>query len=228
MNGPMRVLVVEDESRLAQALRAGLQHEGHSVDVAGDGAEGLWYARENSYDVIVLDLMLPVLNGYQVCRQLRQDQIWTPVLMLTARDAETDMIGGLDAGADDYVTKPFSFEVLVARLRSLARRRVTERPTVLEAGGLSLDPATRRVTREDVLIEVTAREFAVLETLLRNRDVVVTKQQLIDAVWGFDFEGDPNIVEVYVGRLRRKVDKPFATNTVQTVRGTGYRIRGSQ
>lgn len=220
----MRVLVVEDETRLAEALRSGLQREGHAVDVAHDGAEGLWYAGENSYDVIVLDLMLPVLDGFEVCRQLRGRDDWTPVLMLTARDADKDLVTGLDAGADDYVTKPFSFEVLVARLRSLQRRGVVERPTSLTVGDLRLDPATRSVMRGDVPVDLTAREFAVLEVMMRNRGLVLGKQQLIGAVWGFDFDGDPNIVEVYVARVRRKVDRAFGRDTIQTVRGSGYLI----
>ncbi len=224
----MRVLVVEDEARLAAALRSGLRSEGHSVDVAPDGAEALWYADENDYDVIVLDLMLPVINGYEVCKRLREKEDWTPVLMLTARDADRDMVHGLDVGADDYVTKPFSFEVLLARLRSLARRNVTERPTVVTVGDLALDPATRGVTKGGESVELTAREFAVLEFLMRNRDAVVTKQQLLGGVWGFDFDGDTNIVEVYVGRLRRKVDQPFGVETIETVRGSGYRLRSVQ
>lgn len=221
----MRVLLVEDEARLARALQEGLNREGHAVDVAADGAEGLWFADENRYDVIVLDLMLPVVNGYEVCRRLRERKDWTPVLMLTARDADRDMVDGLDAGADDYVTKPFSFEVLLARLRSLARRNVAERPTILTVGNLELDPAERRVRRAGTDLDLTAREFAVLELLMRNRGAVIAKQQLLGAVWGFDFDGDPNIVEVYVGRLRRKVDKPFDADTIETVRGSGYRIR---
>jgi two-component system OmpR family response regulator len=221
----MRVLVVEDETPLAAALRDGLNGEGHSVDVASDGVDGLWYAEENDYDVIVLGLMLPVINGYEVCRRLREQENWTPVLMLTARDADHDMVVGLDAGADDYVTKPFSFDVLLARLRSLARRKVTERPTVVTVGNLVLDPATRRVSRGGSQVALTPREFAVLELLMRNRGTVLTKTRVIDAVWGFDFDGDPNIVEVYVGRLRRKVDQPFGVETIETVRGSGYRIR---
>ncbi|GAA3546753.1 response regulator transcription factor [Nocardioides daeguensis] len=224
----MRVLVVEDETRLAAALADGLRREGHSVDVAADGAEGVWFAEENTYDVIVLDLMLPVIDGYEVCRRLREQRNWTPVLMLTARDADRDMVTGLDAGADDYVTKPFSFEVLLARLRSLARRQVAERPTTVVVGDLELDPATRQVTRRGQALDVTAREFAVLEHLMRNCGRVVTKAQLMGAVWGFDFDGDPNIVEVYVGRLRRKVDKPFDTETIETVRGGGYRARAER
>jgi DNA-binding response OmpR family regulator len=220
----MRVLLVEDEARLAEALQRGLHGEGHSVDVAADGAEGLWYAEENEYDVIVLDLMLPVINGYEVCRKLREQKDWTPVLMLTARDADRDMVEGLDAGADDYVTKPFSFGVLLARLRSLARRQVRERPTKLTAGALELDPATRQVRHAGTAVDVTSREFAVLEMLMRNHGAVVTKQQLLGAVWGFDFDGDPNIVEVYVGRLRRKLDEPFRQHSIETVRGRGYRL----
>ncbi|GAA4119048.1 response regulator transcription factor [Nocardioides fonticola] len=222
----MRVLVVEDEPRLAASLRAGLTGEGHAADVAGDGEEALWYAAENTYDVILLDVMLPVLDGLEVCRRLRARSDWTPVLMLTARDADGDTIDGLDAGADDYVTKPFSFEVLLARLRSLARRQVTERPPVLEVGDLELDPATREIRRGGVSIEITSREFAVLELLMRNVDLVVSKQQVLGSVWGFDFDGDPNVVEVYVGRLRRKVDRPFGRETIETVRGSGYRLRG--
>jgi two-component system OmpR family response regulator len=221
----MRVLVVEDEVRLADSLAKGLRGEGHAVDVAPDGAEALWYAEENAYDVIVLDLMLPVVSGYDVCKRLRERQDWTPVLMLTARDADRDMVDGLDSGADDYVTKPFSFEVLLARLRSLARRNVVERPTALTVGDLVLDPATRSVSRDGTPIEATAREFAVLEFLMRNQGAVVSKQQLLGGVWGFDFDGDPNIVEVFVARLRRKVDRPFDRATIETVRGSGYRVR---
>ena len=220
----MRVLVVEDETRLAAALRAGLEGEGHAVDVAADGAEALWFAEEHAYDVIVLDVMLPVHDGLEVCRRLRAREDWTPVLMLTARDAASDMIDGLDVGADDYVTKPFAFDVLLARLRSLARRRVTERPAVLSIGDLELDPAAREVRRGGVPVEVTAREFALLELLLRNQGLVLSKAQVLGAVWGFDFDGDPNVVEVYVGRLRRKVDRPFGTETIETVRGAGYRL----
>ncbi|WP_370249893.1 response regulator transcription factor [Nocardioides sp.] len=221
----MRILVVEDEPRLAASLRAGLVAEGHAVDVAGDGAEALWFAEEHDYAVIVLDVMLPVLDGLEVCRRLRARRDWTPVVMLTARDTDADAVSGLDVGADDYVTKPFSFDVLLARLRSLARRGVTERPAVLAVGDLALDPATHEVRRGSAVVEVTAREFAVLELLLRNRDLVVSKEQLLGAVWGFDFDGDPNVVEVYVARLRRKVDRPFGTATIETVRGSGYRVR---
>lgn len=218
----MRVLVVEDEPRLAASLAAGLVGEGHAVDVAADGAEALWFADEHDYDVVVLDLMLPVLNGIEVCRRLRERGDWTPVLMLTARDGAADMVEGLDVGADDYVTKPFAFDVLLARLRSLARRRVTERPTVLAVGDLELDPASRQVRRGGTAIEVTTREFALLELLMRNAGLVLSKSQVLGALWGFDFDGDPNVVEVYVGRLRRKVDRPFGTQSIRTVRGAGY------
>ena len=218
----MRVLVVEDEPRLAASLSAGLVGEGHAVDVAADGAEALWFADEHTYDVVVLDLMLPVMSGTEVCRRLRERGDWTPVLMLTARDGAADMVEGLDVGADDYVTKPFAFDVLLARLRSLARRRVTERPTVLAVGDLELDPASRQVRRGGTPIEVTTREFALLELLMRNAGLVLSKSQVLGALWGFDFDGDPNVVEVYVGRLRRKVDRPFGTQSIRTVRGAGY------
>lgn len=222
----MRILVVEDEPRIAASLRRGLEAEGHTIDVAGDGGEALWFAEEQRYGVIVLDLMLPVLNGIEVCRRLREREDWTPVLMLTARDAAGDMVRGLDVGADDYVTKPFDFDVLLARLRSLARRTVAERPVVMSCGDIELDPATREVRRAGQRVDVSSREFALLELLIRNRGLVISKAQMLDAVWGFDFEGDPNVVEVYVGRLRRKIDRPFGSETIETVRGAGYRLRG--
>lgn len=223
----MRVLVVEDEPRLAASLSAGLVGEGHAVDVAVDGAEAMWFADEHDYDVVVLDVMLPVLSGIEVCRRLRERGDWTPVLMLTARDGAADVVEGLDVGADDYVTKPFSFDVLLARLRSLARRRVTERPAVLAVGDLELDPASRQVRRRGAPIEVTAREFALLELLMRNAGLVLSKSQVLGALWGFDFDGDPNVVEVYVGRLRRKVDRPFGTQSIRTVRGAGYLLEAA-
>jgi DNA-binding response OmpR family regulator len=221
----MRVLVVEDEVRLAAALRDGLQREGFAVDVAPDGGEALWYARENAYDMILLDIMLPVLNGYKVCEQLRQEGNWTPIIMLTAKDGEWDQVEALDTGADDYVTKPFSFQVLLARMRSLLRRGVAERPVKIEVGGLAFDPATKDVTRDGQLIRLSARELALLEFLMRRPGVVVNKQQILANVWDYDFEGDPNIVEVYIARLRRKVDKPFDRTDIETLRGTGYRLR---
>ncbi|WP_328871176.1 response regulator transcription factor [Streptomyces sp. NBC_00287] len=220
----MRVLVVEDEERFAAGLRDGLEAEGFAVDVALDGVDGLWMARENTYDAIVLDIMLPRLNGYRICRELRGAGDWTPILMLTAKEGEWDEIEGLDTGADDYLTKPVSYAVLLARLRALLRRDAHQRPAVLTAGDLRLDPATRTVTRAGRDIEVTARELAVLEFLLRRAGEAVSKRTILDHVWGDDFEGDPNIVEVYVRRLRNKVDRPFGRRSLVTVRGHGYRL----
>jgi two-component system, OmpR family, response regulator len=221
----MRVLVVDDEKRLAASLRIGLQAEGFAVDVAHDGIDGLWLARENEYDAIVLDLMLPGVNGYKVCETLRAEQNWTPVLMLTAKDGEWDQVEGLDTGADDYLTKPFSFPVLVARLRAVVRRGARERPTRLEVGDLRVDPASRRAWRGEVELELTAREFSLLHFLARHPGDVVSKKQILDAVWDDDFAGDPNIVEVYVRHLRNKIDRPFARQGIETLRGAGYRLR---
>jgi two-component system OmpR family response regulator len=221
----MRVLVVEDETTLARGLQTGLEAEGYSVDVAHDGLDGLWFARENEYDVILLDIMLPGMNGYKVCQALREDKDWTPILMLTAKDGDWDQIEAFDTGADDYVMKPFAFGVVLARMRSLVRRGVTERPVNLAIGDLELDPARKHVTRGDQGVDLTAREFALLEYLMRQRGNVVTKQQIMANVWNFDFEGDSNIVEVYVGRLRRKIDRPFGREDIETLRGTGYRMR---
>ena len=221
----MKVLVVEDEPTLARGLQTGLEAEGYAVDVANDGLDGLWFARENEYDVILLDIMLPGLNGYKVCQTLREEKDWTPILMLTAKDGEWDQIEAFDTGADDYVMKPFSFGVVLARMRSLVRRGVSERPVNLEIGDLELDPARKHVTRAGQVVDLTAREFALLEYLMRQRGNVVTKQQIMANVWNFDFEGDSNIVEVYVGRLRRKIDKPFGREDIETLRGTGYRMR---
>jgi len=220
----MRVLVVEDEERFAAGLGNGLEAEGFAVDVAPDGVDGLWMARENAYDAIILDIMLPRLNGYRVCRELRAAGDWTPILMLTAKDGEWDEVEGLDTGADDYLTKPVSYAVLLARLRALLRREARERPAVLAAGDLRLDPAARTVTCAGRKVEVTARELAVLEFLLRRAGEAVSKRTILDHVWGDDFEGDPNIVEVYVRRLRNKVDRPFGRESIQTVRGYGYRL----
>jgi two-component system OmpR family response regulator len=221
----VRVLVVEDEPRLAASLRAGFEAEGFAVDVAPDGGEALWYARENAYDVILLDIMLPVLNGYKVCEELRAEENWTPIIMLTAKDGEWDQVEALDTGADDYVTKPFSFEVLLARVRSLLRRGAAERPVNLEVGDLVLDPASKIVTRAGQVVRLTSRELSLLDFLMRRAGDVVTKQQILGNVWDFDFEGDPNIVEVYIARLRRKVDKPFGRESIETLRGSGYRLR---
>ena len=221
----MRVLMVEDEVRLADTVRRGLAAEGFNVEVVHDGVEGLWRARETAYDVIVLDIMLPGLNGYKVCEQLRAAGVWTPVLMLTAKDGEYDQADAFDLGADDYLTKPFSYVVLVARLRALLRRDSGRRPSVLTAGDLSLDPARRRVERDGNAIELTPREFALLEYLIRRRDEVVSKSEILEHVWD-TFDTDPNVVEVYVGYLRRKIDAPYGRNALQTVRGAGYRLAG--
>ena len=221
----MRILVVEDERRLAANLRTGLEAEGFAVDVAHDGGEGLWYARENPYDAILLDIMLPVMNGYKVCEALRAEQNWTPILMLTAKDGDWDQIEALDTGADDYVTKPFSFQVLLARLRSLLRRGRPERPALLTVGDLVLDPASHVVTRAGAELELTSRELSLLEFFMRRAGEVVTKADILGHVWDYAFDGDPNIVEVYVGRLRRKVDRPFGRADIETLRGSGYRLR---
>jgi two-component system OmpR family response regulator len=220
----MRVLVVEDETRLAEGLRRGFEAEGFAVDVAATGTDGLWRARENEYAVIVLDIMLPGLSGYRVCETLRAEKNWTPILMLTAKDGEWDQVEALDTGADDYLTKPFSYAVLLARVRALLRRRGGDRPSVLEAGDVRLDPASREVWRGEVPIEVTAREFAVLEFLIRRKGEVVSKREVLDGVWDSDFEGDSNIVEVYVRHLRNKLDRPFDRAAIETLRGAGYRL----
>jgi DNA-binding response OmpR family regulator len=220
----MKVLVVEDEVRLAQALCRGLQAEGFSVDVAYDGPDGLHLAQEGDYDALVLDVMLPGLSGYRVCQSLRAAGNWVPVLMLSAKDGEYDEADGLDIGADDYLTKPFSYVVLVARLRALLRRGAPERPVVLAAGDLTLDPATHAVHRHEEEITLTPREFALLEFLMRRRGEVVPKSQILTSVWDSNYSGDPNVVEVYVGYLRRKVDAPFGRRALETVRGVGYRL----
>ncbi|TDE11503.1 response regulator transcription factor [Jiangella asiatica] len=220
----MRVLVVEDEWRLAAGVRAGLEAEGFAVDLAATGPDGLWLAVEETYDVVVLDLMLPGLNGYQVCARLRERDVWTPVLVLTAKDGEWDEVEALETGADDFLTKPFSHHVLVARLRALIRRDLRERPVVLEAGDLRADPGARRAWRGDTELELTAREFSVLEFLLRRRGEVVSKLDVLGHVWDEAFDGDPNIVEVYVGHLRNKIDRPFGRAGIETVRGAGYRL----
>jgi DNA-binding response OmpR family regulator len=222
----VRLLVVEDEPRLARALQRGLTAEGYAVDLAADGLAGLEAARHEGYDAVVLDIMLPSLSGYRIVRALRAEGNWVPVLMLSAKDGEYDQADGLDAGADDYLTKPFSFVVLLAKLRAVLRRGAPERPAVLTAGGLTLDPATRRVTREGQDIALTTREFALLEYLMRHRDEVVTKTELLDHVWDAGADTDPNVVEVYVGYLRRKIDQPYNERSLQTVRGAGYRLVG--
>jgi len=220
----VRVLLVEDEVRLADTVRRGLVAEGFVVDVAHDGAEGLFQAQLNGYDVVVLDIMLPRLNGYEVCRRMRAGGIWSPVLMLTAKDGEYDQADALDLGADDYLTKPFSFLVLVARLRALIRRGAPVRPTVLAAGDLTLDPAGHRVRRGGTEIALTPREFGVLHHLMRHRGDVVSKMDILESVWDAHYDGDENVVEVYVGYLRRKIDQPFGRHAIETVRGAGYRL----
>jgi DNA-binding response OmpR family regulator len=221
----MRVLVVEDEVPLADALARGLRSDGFAVDVAYDGEEGVFRATESAYDAIVLDLMLPRLSGYDVVRRLRAADVWTPVLVLTAKDGEHDVADALDLGADDYVTKPFSYVVVVARIRALLRRGAPGRPVTLTAGDLVVDPATRRCARGPAAVGLTTREFAVLEYLARNADRVVSKTEILEHVWDEHYDGDPNIVEVYVGYLRRKVDAPFGRAAIETVRGAGYRLR---
>ena len=221
----MRVLVVEDEKRLAAGLKKGLEAEGFAVDVALDGADGVWRAQEHPYDVIVLDIMLPGINGYRVCATLREEGIWTPILMLTAKDGEWDEVEALDTGADDYLVKPFNFAVLVARLRALLRRGDRTRPVVLEVGDLRLDPAARQAFRGDTVVALTARELSLLEYLMRRAGEVVSKRDVLDHVWDYDFEGDPNIVEVYVRHLRNKLDRPFGRDSIETVRGAGYRLQ---
>ncbi|WP_439565622.1 response regulator transcription factor [Microcella sp.] len=220
----MRVLIVDDEVRFADGLRRGLEAEGFAVDVAHDGVDGLWYAREHRYDAILLDIMMPGMSGYRVCRALRDEGDWTPVLMLTAKDGEWDQVEGLDTGADDYVVKPVHFAVLVARIRALVRRGARERPVVIELGDLRVDPAARTVYRGAQRISLTAREYAVFEFLARRAGTVLSKREVIDGVWDADFDGNQNIVEVYIGHLRSKIDRPFGRNAISTVRGAGYRL----
>jgi DNA-binding response OmpR family regulator len=218
----VRLLIVEDEVRMAAALQRGLAAEGFAVDLALDGVTGLELAGGGGYDAVVLDVMLPGISGYRVCQELRAAENWVPVLMLSAKDGEYDQADGLDVGADDYLTKPFSFVVLVAKLRALIRRGAPPRPTVLAAGDLTLDPASRRVSRGEVEIPLTGREFAVLECLLRRAGEVVSKVDILRHVWDAHYDGDPNVVEVYVGYLRRKIDAPFDRRALRTVRGAGY------
>ncbi|MBD2762082.1 response regulator transcription factor [Kocuria sp. cx-455] len=220
----MRLLIVDDEVDLSESLRRGLINEGFVVDVANDGVTGAWLAHENPYDVIVLDLMLPGKNGYTILKEIRAAKNWTPVLMLTAKDGEYDETDAFDLGADDYLTKPFSFMVLVARLRALMRRGAPERPVNITVGSLELDPSRHKVTRGDTVIELTAKEYVILQYLMQNADTVVSKLQIMDNAWDAAFEGSENIVEVYVGYLRKKIDVPFGLNTLQTVRGMGYRL----
>ena len=220
----MRILVVEDEERLAEVLRQGLVAEGYAADVSGDGITALELARTGTYDAIILDIMLPGMNGYRVCAALREEGIWTPILMLTAKSGDYDHAEALDTGADDFLGKPFSLMVLLAHLRALIRRTGRKRPAVLTAGDLRLDPAAHRCFRGEVEIELTPRQFSILEYLMRHTGEVCSKADIMEHVWDLNFDGDPNIVEVYVGHLRKKIDTPFGRQSVQTVRGAGYRV----
>lgn len=221
----MRVLIVEDAARMATLLRRGLQEEGYAVDIAGNGEDAVWMATEQPYDVIVLDLMLPDIDGFEVCRRIRAADRGASVLMLTARDAVEDRVRGLDAGADDYLTKPFAFPELLARVRALVRRAPQERPPVLVVDDLTLDPATKTVERGTTTLSLTPKEFALLEYFMRYPGEVLTRTRLIDHVWDFAYDGDSNVVEVYVRYLREKIDRPFKRDTIETVRGVGYRLR---
>ena len=220
----MRILVVEDDKHLASAVKRGLEAEGFAVDVAFDGTDGRWLATENAYDAMVLDIMLPGTNGYDLCAELRRSGNWTPILMLTAKDGERDEARALDTGADDFLAKPFSYVVLLARLRALLRRGGHERPSMLTTGDLVLDPATHRVWRADTVVELTPRQFSLLEFLMRRPGEVISKAEILEHVWDFAFDGDPNIVEVYVRQLRQRIDHPFGRASLQTVRLVGYRV----
>ena len=219
------MLVIEDSMKMAGLLKRGLEEEGYAVDVARTGEEGVWIAEESPADAIVLDVMLPDVDGFEVCRRIRQAGRWAPVLMLTAKDAVEDRVRGLDVGADDYLTKPFAFSELAARLRALVRRGAQERPTVLVVGDLTLDPATRAVRRRRTPVELTPKEFALLEFFMRHPGEVLSRMRLIEHVWDWAYEGGSNVVDVYVKYLREKVDRPFGLETIQTVRGAGYRLR---
>ena len=221
----MRLLVVEDELKMAGLLVRGLREDGHAVDVARTGDDALWMGQAVEYDAVVLDLMLPGLDGVSVCRAWRENGVWTPVLMLTARDGVEDRVAGLDAGADDYLPKPFSFAELNARLRALARRGVSERPAVVEVGDLRLDPATRQVWRGSVEIQLSTKEFALLDTLMRRAGLVLSRLQLLEHAWDYAYENRSNVVDVYIRYLREKVDRPFGRESIETVRGAGYRLR---
>ena len=222
----MKLLVVEDDVKVASAVARGLRAEGFTVEVSGDGDDGLWRATEGSYDLILLDIMLPGVNGYRLCAELRRQGDWTPILMLTAKDGDQDEAEALETGADDYLRKPFSFPVLVARVHALLRRSNGGNVATVDLGDLHVDPAARRVARGDLEIALTTREFDVLEFLVRRTGQVQSKADILAGVWDFDFDGDPNIVEVYVGRLRRKIDEPFGVCSIETVRGAGYRMVG--
>jgi two-component system, OmpR family, response regulator len=221
----MRILVVEDEVKMARLIRRGLREEGMAVDVTARGEDALWMAGSTDYDAIVLDVMLPGIDGFETCRRLRSDSVWSPVLMLTARDAVEDRVAGLDRGADDYLIKPFSFAELLARLRALARRGPMERPVVLEVGDLRLDPATRQVWRGESEISLSTKEFSLLEAFMRRPGEVLSRFQLLEHAWDYQYENRSNVVDVYVRYLRNKIDRPFGVDSIETVRGAGYRLR---
>jgi two-component system OmpR family response regulator len=221
----MRILIVEDEPKLAALLRRGLSKEGMAVDIAAKGEDAVWMAEATAYDAVVLDVMLPGIDGFEVCRRLRDAEVWSPILMLTARDAVRDRVAGLDSGADDYLTKPFSYAELLARLRALARRGRPERPVALQVGALRLDPATRRVWRGESEVELSPKEFAVLETFMRRPGEVLSRFELLEHAWDYDYENRSNVVDAYVRFLRRKIDRPFGVESIETVRGAGYRLR---
>ncbi|MGH2980849.1 MAG: response regulator transcription factor [Solirubrobacterales bacterium] len=221
----MRILVVEDEVKMAALIRRGLREDGMVVDVAIKGADALWMAGATEYDAIVLDVLLPGIDGFETCRRLREDKVWSPVLMLTARDAVEDRVAGLDGGADDYLTKPFSFAELSARLRALARRGPVERPVTLEVGDIRLDPATRQIWRGETEVSLTAKEFSLLEAFMRRPGEVLSRFQLLEHAWDYEYENRSNVIDVYVRYLRRKIDRPFDADSIETVRGAGYRLR---
>jgi two-component system OmpR family response regulator len=221
----MRVLIVEDDVKMAGLIRRGLQGDGMVVDVASTGEDALWMAGSAAYGAIVLDVMLPGIDGFEVCGRLRADGVWSPVLMLTARDAVEDRVAGLDNGADDYLTKPFSFAELSARLRALARRGPVERPTVLQVGSLALDPASRRVARDGIGVSLSPKEFALLEVFMRRPGEVLDRYQLLERAWDYEYENRSNVVDVYVRYLREKIDRPFGVRSIETIRGAGYRMR---
>jgi len=220
----VKVLLIEDDKKIAAAVKRGLEGDGFTVEVCLDGSEGLWLATEGTYDLIILDIMLPGRNGYQICAALREVGNWTPILMLTAKDGDLDEAEALETGADDYLTKPFSFPVLVAHIRALLRRATGRNPNPVSAGDLRIDPGQRKAWRGDVEISLTSRQFDVLEFLLRRAGQVLSKTEILNGVWEYDFEGDPNIVEVYIRRLRMRIDEPFGRRTIETVRGAGYRL----
>ena len=221
----MRILIVEDEIKMAALIRRGMRAEGLAADVAITGEDAIWMAGATEYDVIVLDVMLPGIDGFETCRRLRADDVWAPVVMLTAMDSVADRIAGLDGGADDYLTKPFSFAELLARMRALARRGTIDKPTVLAAGNLQLDSAARRVWRDDTEISLSTKEFALLEAFMRRPGDILSRYQLLEQAWDYDYENRSNVIDVYVRYLREKIDRPFNLQTIETVRGTGYRLR---